>query len=306
MPIIKPRGLLRGDRMGALSDEARLYWPFLYAGSNGFGYFEMDYPKILSRCFGQFHLKPTRELISRVLSEYRDQSLLFLYRDLNGRLWGAWDSAASQSFYTSEDKSAPKPPEPDFENWKLRYQQQKSQSGYDELSLEDIRPIDTKNKEIDNSLESTDISPKSTVINPLSRSISVSKHQSSITSQHQHVEEPKNSKVQILRSPMQKAFDEWWFEWTKIRGTNHKPQAVRAWLSVVTPENLPDVRECSTSYLSADGSRAGGYNPENFLFDQARDNFIARWPPPRAAPERVKSKRFSRLEELARQGEVSA
>jgi hypothetical protein len=72
-------------------------------------------------------------------------------------------------------------------------------------------------------------------------------------------------------------FADWWPAWEAVRGSNHKGPALRAWMSVVTPENEPEVFACTESYLgSIEGHK--GYNPENFLFDQARDGFHARWP----------------------------
>lgn len=174
--------------MAELSDEARLYWPFLYAGSNGYGYFELDYRKILERCFGQFNSKPPKELIVSLLREYRSCSLLFVYSAANGQRWAAWDSAAAQSFHTKEDDAAPKPPEPEFSNWKRLYQEQKHVSASEILDL-DGEPvaIDTKNAEIDISPKSTDIDLKSTNANRTSRSVSESKHPTSVTSQHPNI-----------------------------------------------------------------------------------------------------------------------
>lgn len=100
MPIIKPEGLLGGDRIAELSDEARLYWPFLYAASNGYGRFEIDYMSILQSAFGSFLGKPSEEFIHRLLAEYRDRHLLFLYETEDGQVWGAWDSLSVRRYFT--------------------------------------------------------------------------------------------------------------------------------------------------------------------------------------------------------------
>jgi hypothetical protein len=79
-------------------------------------------------------------------------------------------------------------------------------------------------------------------------------------------------------------FESWWSGWSSIRGTNHKSQAAHAWLSVATVDNESSIADCTASYLASLDSPAKGYNPENFLFEQARDGFSARWPPRKRDP----------------------
>lgn len=76
-------------------------------------------------------------------------------------------------------------------------------------------------------------------------------------------------------------FERWWGGWSQIRGTNHRQQAFAIWLATVKQAHLPDVYECTRSYLASLESPAKGYNPENFLREQVRDSFQARWPPPK-------------------------
>jgi len=121
VPIIKPKGLLGGDRMAELSDEARLYWPFLYAASNGHGRFVIDYVKILQAAFRHFLNKPSEEFLGQLLAQYRDCHLLFVYEAPDGTVWGAWDSASGQQYFTEEDKRSPAPPEREFQAWLARY-----------------------------------------------------------------------------------------------------------------------------------------------------------------------------------------
>jgi hypothetical protein len=73
-------------------------------------------------------------------------------------------------------------------------------------------------------------------------------------------------------------FPEWWGMWTPVMGTNHQPQALRSYAKFVTSDLEQVCFECTRSYLASRGDRNGGYNPENFLRDQARDGFVARWP----------------------------
>jgi hypothetical protein len=79
-------------------------------------------------------------------------------------------------------------------------------------------------------------------------------------------------------------FEHWWHGWSHVKGTNHRKQAFTAWLTIVREAHLPDVYACTASYLAGLENPAKGYNPENFLRDQARDGFTARWPPKRAGP----------------------
>jgi hypothetical protein len=74
-------------------------------------------------------------------------------------------------------------------------------------------------------------------------------------------------------------FPEWWGVWSPVMGTNHRPAALAVWTSVVTVELEQGCFACTHSYLASRGDRNGGYNPENFLRDQARDDFEGRFIP---------------------------
>jgi hypothetical protein len=126
MPIIKPAGLLGGERIAQLSDVAKLYWPFLYSGANGYGRFEVSYPKIVANCFPHFNEKPSRELILGLIKEYREKHLLFLYETSKG-MWAAWDSTVKQQYYSREDKASPAPDQEAFERWRSFYYDKKAQ-----------------------------------------------------------------------------------------------------------------------------------------------------------------------------------
>lgn len=80
------------------------------------------------------------------------------------------------------------------------------------------------------------------------------------------------------------SFSRWWDEWAAVRGTANQNYAATAWTSVVTVDLLTDVMLCTRSYLQSGKCNDGhGYNPENFLLEQAKQKFTARWPA-RAAP----------------------
>lgn len=98
-----------------------------------------------------------------------------------------------------------------------------------------------------------------------------------------------NSQVSILSSPEgglgETRFPRWWGVWSAVRGTNHPGQAAQAWLSIDGDKFGEAVFDCTQSYLASLENPANGYNPENFLFDQAKDHFRARFPA-RASPRR--------------------
>lgn len=73
-------------------------------------------------------------------------------------------------------------------------------------------------------------------------------------------------------------FEEWWSLWSEIRGTARLNAAERAWVSVVTTGNFQECMECTRSYLASLDQPNKGFNPDNFLFEQAKDYFKPRWP----------------------------
>lgn len=73
-------------------------------------------------------------------------------------------------------------------------------------------------------------------------------------------------------------FNEWWDVWSAVRGTAKKIQAVQAWQSVVFDGSGEAAIECTASYLASLDNPAKGFNPDTFIFEQAKDGFQARWP----------------------------
>ncbi len=94
-------------------------------------------------------------------------------------------------------------------------------------------------------------------------------------------------RVSASSSETSQRFEEWWNLWSSTRGTNHRLPAMHAFGSVVTQELEADCFECTIGYVAAFNDPTKGYNPENFLFEQAKDQFKARWP--RASPRKGKS-----------------
>ena len=126
MALIDPEGLFGGDRLRACSDRARLLWPYLYLASNGFGRLELNYHRIIARCFSDFRRIPSEAELKKVLDEYQLNCLLFVY-EAAGQVWGAWDTPTKNlpDYKTAADRRSPEPPEPEFSNWKRSYRAQK-------------------------------------------------------------------------------------------------------------------------------------------------------------------------------------
>jgi hypothetical protein len=128
MSIIDPDGLFNGDRFRKCSNAARLYWPYFYLASNGYGRLEINYHRLVTGAFGTFDPKPSEAELLRYIAEYHAAHLLFLYKH-QGQLWGAWDSPKQllSKYQNAADKRSPAPPEAEFEAWKNSYKQEKEQ-----------------------------------------------------------------------------------------------------------------------------------------------------------------------------------
>jgi hypothetical protein len=126
MAVIDPDGLFGGDRLRACSDRARLLWPYLYLASNGFGRIELNYHRIVARCFSTFRKIPSETELNRALDEYQRNSLLFAY-EVGGQLWGAWDTPSKSlpDYKTALDLKSPEPPQSEFLSWKKVYRTEK-------------------------------------------------------------------------------------------------------------------------------------------------------------------------------------
>ncbi len=68
-------------------------------------------------------------------------------------------------------------------------------------------------------------------------------------------------------------FAGWWELWSSAMGTNHRSRAEQAYGKYVTSDLEQACFDCTRSYVASRGDRNGGYNPENFLKDQAVDGF---------------------------------
>jgi hypothetical protein len=78
MAIIDPDGLFGGDRLRRYSDTAQLHWTRLYLASDGFARLEINYAKIVGRCYATFSQIPSETEIQSWIGEYAQNYLLFL------------------------------------------------------------------------------------------------------------------------------------------------------------------------------------------------------------------------------------
>jgi hypothetical protein len=146
MAIIDAEGLFAGNRMGLLTDGARLHVPWLLVGSNGYGRIEINHPGIVSRVYQGFRLKPTQTELFQWVQEYHAAGLLFLY-ECGGQCWGQWDTRPEllPRFKTARDKRSPIPPEPDFSDWKRLRQEQNRAVPKPITNLSEVLPQDFGN-----------------------------------------------------------------------------------------------------------------------------------------------------------------
>jgi hypothetical protein len=126
MAIIDPDGLFNGDRFRLLSNQARLYWPYFFLASNGFGRLEINYHRIVAKAFSTFDPIPQESELMKHIRDYQGAYLLFVYES-GGQLWGQWDCPEKllKKFKTSADRSSPAPPVELMNQWKQSYQYEK-------------------------------------------------------------------------------------------------------------------------------------------------------------------------------------
>lgn len=126
MPIIDADGLFSGSRLRKCSNMARLYWPYLFQASNGYGRIELDPLRIIARAFHSFRPQPSQEELIGYIGEYADNHLLFVY-EYDGQLWGQWDTDRKflPRWPTVADKKSPSPDPEGYRLWKDKYVSEK-------------------------------------------------------------------------------------------------------------------------------------------------------------------------------------
>ena len=122
MAIIEPKGLFRGERLLACSDRARLFWPYLFLGSNGYGRLELSYISIISEIFVNFQNIPEESEIWSIFKEYEDNFLVIIYES-DGCWWAQFVTSQKYlpKFKTRRDENSPSPPLESIESHHLGY-----------------------------------------------------------------------------------------------------------------------------------------------------------------------------------------
>lgn len=124
LAIIDAHGLFNGKRLRRCSNTARLYWPYLFAMSNGWGRLELDTERIASE-FWSFRPQPTRTEIYGILQEFAEAHLLFIYKAIDGSTWGQWETRPEDlpRYKSASDRRSPVPPEDELKKWREAYRE---------------------------------------------------------------------------------------------------------------------------------------------------------------------------------------
>lgn len=122
MAIIDSDGLFKGERLSSCSDIARLYWPYLYLGSNGYARLELSYISISSEIFVGFKNPPSEDELWSIIEEYANNFLVILYQS-DSIWWAQFDTSEKylNKYKTVRDERSPAAPEHLMEKHKLGY-----------------------------------------------------------------------------------------------------------------------------------------------------------------------------------------
>lgn len=141
MAAIDPKGLFNGQRIGACSDKAQLYWPRLFVAGNNFGRLELHFPTLIERCFHSFREPPSESDLKDIIAEYIENFLAFPY-PADGRVWlqFATEDKWLRHKKNTADLESPAPPadfraqfDAGYAEWK---QKKAAQNGEDSLVAE--------------------------------------------------------------------------------------------------------------------------------------------------------------------------
>ncbi len=104
-----------------------------------------------------------------------------------------------------------------------------------------------------------------------------------------------------MEQPASEHFEEWWARWCELTGlVQRKDEAARAWVSVVRPADEQLVAASLERYGASDQvARAVVKNPDNWLFDEARNRWQGNWPPRRTASTESQQQQNARRWETA-------
>lgn len=124
--FIQAHGLHHGERLRKCSDEARLWWPYLFLAANSYGRMRLSYARFLSDVAVDFDQPPTEEKYWALFKEYRDRHLAFLYQHGDDEIWCQWYCARGSlpKYQRKEDIASPEPPKAEYERWLKSYVKQ--------------------------------------------------------------------------------------------------------------------------------------------------------------------------------------
>lgn len=140
MAIIDPKGLFLGDRLAMCSDTAKLHWPWMYAAANNYARLELNYRKVVSTAYTNFQMPPTELEFWKLITEYRNRFLLFVYTTAEGVVWGQWQTNERYLLgkKNAEDRRSPTPPADEQENYRKRYLDYKISKSVKNQQLADL------------------------------------------------------------------------------------------------------------------------------------------------------------------------
>ena len=87
--IIKADGLFYGEKIAALSDEAKQKFVFFYLQSDDWGCGEINAERMRARAFARWLRRPRLDTVEELLAEYRSVGLLKTW-EADGKTWGEW------------------------------------------------------------------------------------------------------------------------------------------------------------------------------------------------------------------------
>lgn len=138
MAIIDPEGLFGGDRIGRLTDRAKLMWPYFFVAANGYARLEVEYRKLMKGPLRPLSSPPSEADVAGFFREYHNNYLAFLYlvsSPTGDQVWAQfWAKEGTLKRYKSaEDEASPPPPKDEFSKWMDEYRSAKTSNSMVDL-----------------------------------------------------------------------------------------------------------------------------------------------------------------------------
>lgn len=257
---IKP-GFFRNDKLCELQPLTRLLFAGLWTIADREGRLEDNPRRIRAEIF-PYEDKVGVPKLDSMLQELCEPGFILRYESDGSRFINIPNFKKHQNPHVKEPASII--PAPDESSARPGQEQEKNQTSTghvsalesDEPAAEPVKSVSARVLTTNHLVPSTNHQPRQ----PAAGSVSVS-------------------------VPMSGRTEEWWLMWSATRGTNHEIAAKHAFGSVVTVLLERACFECTYSYLNSLDNPSRGYNPENFLYEQVRESFKARWPAARMPKE---------------------